>query len=146
MNYKTFFHYISYLQYPLMLVSLYFAFKPYLQGAEQLDPDVIFESLNSLLIFMGLAISFSSLQDTTKTQNKFSERIWKNPKKGKIMIALIGFQIFFLLGLGLVGFFVTKEGVLNQISIGFIVLSLGMFGFLKAAIEMFENHRTDKVE
>jgi magnesium-transporting ATPase (P-type) len=146
MNFKTLFHYISYLQYPLMLIGLYFAFKPYLLGIEQLreNPDLIFKNLNSLLIFMGLGVSFSSLQDTTKTQNKFSEKIWKNPKKGKLMIASISLMILFFLTFGLIGYYFAKVGVLKELSIGIIVLGLGMFGFLKAAIEMFENHRTDK--
>jgi magnesium-transporting ATPase (P-type) len=146
MNFKTFFHYISYLQYPLMLIGMYFAFKPYLQGIEhfQKNSDLIFQNLNSVLIFMGLGISFSSLQDTTKTQNKLSERIWKNPKKGKIMIVFIGVMILTFLTFGLIGYFISKAGILKELSIGTIILGLGMFGFLKAAIEMFENHRVDK--
>ncbi len=146
MNFKTFFHYVSYLQYPLMLIGFYFAFKPYFYEIEELkeNPDLIFESLNSLLIFMGLGVSFSSLQDTTKTQNKFSEKIWKNPKKGKIMISFISLMILSFLTFGLIGYYFTEIGILKELSIGIIVLGLGMFGFLKAAIEMFENHRTDK--
>jgi hypothetical protein len=46
--------------------------------------------------------------------------------------------------MGLTGFFYTNDGILKDISVGIIVLSLGMFGFIKAAIEMFENHRLDK--
>ena len=58
-----------------MLVGLYFALKPYLQGMEQLkqNPDFISQTLNTVLIFMGLSVSFSSLQDTSKTQNKVSK-------------------------------------------------------------------------
>ena len=146
MNFKAFFHYISYLQYPLMLMGLYFALKPYFYGTEILkeNPDLIFQNLNSLLIFMGLGVSFSSLQDTTKTQNKISEKIWKSPRKGKIMIAVISLQILCFLTFGLIGFYFTKGGVLKELSIGIIILGLGMFGFLKAAIVMFENHRIDK--
>ena len=74
-----------------MLVGLYFALIPYLQGMEQVkqNPDFISQSLNTVLIFMGLSVSFSSLQDTSKTQNKVSKKIWQDPKKGKIMIVLI---------------------------------------------------------
>ena len=146
MNFKTFFHYTSYLQYPLMLVGLYFAIKPYFQGIEELkeNPDLIFQNLNSLLIFMGLGVSFSSLQDTSKTQNKFSEKIWKSPVRGKIMIAFISLMILSFLTFGLFGYYFAKIGVLKEISIGIFVLGVGMFGFLKAAIEMFENHRIDK--
>lgn len=82
MNFKLVFQYISYLQYPLMLVALYFSFIPYLSGLEKLRENLtlLFDNLNSALIFMGLGISFSSLQDTTKAQNKLSLNIWQNPK------------------------------------------------------------------
>ena len=143
MNFRTFFHYLSYLQYPLILTALYFAIKPYILGLENFfkNPDLIFQTFNSILIFIGLAMSFSSLQDTTKTQNKFSEKIWKNPRKGKVLIAVICVLILSFLIFGLVGYYFTKTGILNEIAIGAIILGLGMFGFLKAAIEMFENHR-----
>jgi len=146
MNFKEIFHYISYLQYPLMLIALYFAFSPYLLGMEQLreSPDLVFKSLNNLLIFMGLGVSFSSLQDTTKTQNKFSKKIWESPKKGKITIITMCSSILLILFLGLIGYLNAINGILKDLSVGLIVLSLGMFGFLKAAIEMFENHRKDK--
>ena len=146
MNFKTFFHYISYLQYPLMLVGLYFALKPYLQGMEQLkqNPDLIFQSLNTVLIFMGLSVSFSSLQDTSKTQNNVSKKIWQDPVKGKIMIVLMSLMILFFLIFGLIGYYIMEIGILKDLSIGIIILGLGMFGLLKAAIEMFENHRIDK--
>lgn len=146
MTFKLFFHYLSYLQYPLMLTGLFFAFKPYLYGLESLknNPQFLIECINTTLIFMGLGISFSSLQDTTKTQNNFSKKIWENPRKGKIMIVVICVQILIMLTLGLIGYFSSKYTVIKDLSIGLMIFSLGMFGFLKAAIEVFENHRKDK--
>ena len=146
MNFKTFFHYMSYLQYPLMLVGLFFALKPYLQGLDQLkqNPELVIQTLNTVLIFMGLSVSFSSLQDPSKTQNKVSKKIWENPLKGKIMIVFMSLLILFFLFFGLIGYYYVETGLLKDISIGIIVFGLGMFGLLKTAIEMFENHRTDK--
>ena len=146
MNLKAIFHYISYLQYPLMFIAFYYALSPYLSGIENLkdNTNLIFLKLNTGLIFMGLAVSFSSLQDTTKTQNKFSKDIWENLKKGKIVISVMAITIFLFIILGLVSYLNSFDGILNDLSIGFIVLGLGMFGFLKAAVEMFENHRKDK--
>jgi hypothetical protein len=146
MNFKLIFHYISYLQYPLMLIALYFAFSPYLFGIDGLkeNPNLIFTQLNRCLIFMGLGVSFSSLQDTAKTQNKLSKDVWENPRKGKIVIIIMSLLIFYILTMGLIGYLNDVDGFLNDLSIGLIVLGLGMFGFLKAAIEMFENHRKDK--
>ena len=146
MNFKSTFHYISYLQYPLILIALYFALSPYMMGMEKLreNPDLIFENLNNLLIFMGLAVSFSSLQDTTKTQNNFSKKIWENPKNGKITIITMSVMIMLILIMGLIGYLNVNNGILKNLAVGLIVLGLGMFGFLKATIEMFENHRKDK--
>ncbi|MBB6461978.1 hypothetical protein [Flammeovirga kamogawensis] len=146
MNFKTFFHYVSYIQYPLLLIALYFVVSPYFNGIEQIkcNPNLIFKSLNLMLIFMGLAISFSTLQDTNRTQNKFSKRIWESPNKGKIALVYLCILCAFLIIYGLYVFFNNNNNVLNEISVGMIVLGIGMIGMLKTAIEMFENHRKDK--
>lgn len=145
MSFKNLFHYISYLQYPLMAIGMYFAIQPYLNGLDQIknNPDMLFQSLNSVLLFMGLGISFSSLQDTSKTQNKLSQKIWEDPTKGKIMILLLGFTILFLIAFGLVGYYMVETGPFKDLSIGIIVLGLGLIGLLKAAVELFEHHRLD---
>jgi len=76
MTVKSIFHAISYLQYPLVAIAMYFAFRPYFGGLNQLGEksDLIFEGINNALIFFGLALSFSTLQDTSKTQNNFSNK------------------------------------------------------------------------
>lgn len=136
---KTLFHYISYLQYPLMLVALFYTFKPMLYGFE-----AIWEDYNKVLLFAGLGISFSTLQDTTKTQNKFSKKVWENPKSGKRMLIMIALSTLFFILLGLYGMFAAQESVLQELSFGVLVFGIGYMGLLKAAIEMFENHRRDK--
>ena len=117
MNFKDIFHYASYLQYPLMLVAMFFALNPYFEGIDDFkeNPDIIFQNANSLLIFMGLAVSFSSLQDTAKTLNKLSKKLYENPKKGKIFLAFISLIILLLLILGLIGFFTSKVSFLKEI-------------------------------
>ena len=146
MTFRRFFHYLSYLQYPLMLTALLLAFKPYINGLEAIkqNPDLYFENVNTMLIFLGLGINFSSLQNTTKTQNRFSRNIYEVPYIGKYFIVLVFLMIGFFLGTGLLGFFSIKNKIINELSVGLIILGLGMFGFLKAAVEMFENHRLDK--
>lgn len=147
MNVKQLFHYISYLQYPLMLVAMYFVLRPLIEGMDgEAQINFFFSSLNSALIFMGLSVSFSTLQDTTKTQNEVSRKIWEDPKKGKTMLVLMAlFTLFFMLG-GLYGYFGIQahNSKFKELSFGMIVFSIGWLGLLKAAIEMFENHRKDK--
>ena len=136
---RTVFQKISYLQYPVMLIALYYSFKPYIVGF-----DTIWENYNLTLVFMGLGISLSTLQDTTKTQNKLSRKIWESPKKGKIAIILITIMSLLIILTGLYGVYLSTSEILKELSYGTIVLGIGVLGLLKASIEMYENHRLDK--
>lgn len=138
-NPKDFFQVISYLQYPLILIAVYYAIHPYFNGFLS-----IWNDLNNVLIFAGLGISFSTLQDTTKTQNNLSKRIWENPKKGKMIILFMSVFCFLLIISGMFSMYITENKILKEIAFGLIVLGIGYIGLLKAATEMFENHRKDK--
>jgi hypothetical protein len=138
-NIKQLFHFVSYLQYPLMLIGMYFALKPVLYGY-----DSIWKDYNTWLIFSGLGISFSTLQDTTKTQNTISRRVWENPGYGKVALGAIAATALLFIITGVLTFLGTEESVLKELSLGMMVFGIGMIGMLKAAIEMFENHRADK--
>ena len=133
------FHKISYLQYPFMLAGLFYAFKPYVVGF-----NTIWENANLAMIFIGLGISLSTLQDTAKTQNKASRKVWESPKKGKMALNLIAIMAIFLIVLGLYGIYISTSEIFKQLAFGIIVLGIGVVGMLKTAIEMFENHRLDK--
>ena len=122
-----------------MLLGGYYAVKPYIFGFE-----TIWENYNYVLIFMGLGVSLSTLQDTTKAQNKLSKKVWENPKKGKRMLSLLAFAALFFISMGLYGVFIAYNEILKQLAFGTIVFGIGIVGLLKAAIEMFENHRLDK--
>lgn len=80
-SYKLFFQYLSYLQYPLLIIALYFTSESLIYD---LDKNQVLESLNKGLLFIGLGISFSTLQDITKTQNKLSRVVYQNPKYAKM--------------------------------------------------------------
>ena len=133
---KPLFQIISYLQYPLLLVALGYMIYPCFAGFE-----TFWTSANSALIFSGLGVGFSTLQDTTKTQNDFSKKIWQDPRQG--MVALVGIAattLVFLL-VGLYGLVVAKGGIIKEVSFGTLMLGLGYIGLLKAAIEMHEHHK-----
>ncbi|TFG71850.1 MAG: hypothetical protein E4H26_11850 [Flavobacteriales bacterium] len=133
---KHIFHLISYLQYPAMLTGLFYTFIPYLDGA---NADL--EHLNNALVFVGLGISLSTLQDTAKTQNKLFKLILENPKKGKTIIVLLSVITFLILVLGIFGIFFSGIHMLNELYFGLILLGVGLIGFLKSAIEVMENAR-----
>ena len=129
-----------------MLMALYFAFKPYFNGFDINEEklSLIFKSINNMMIFIGLGISFSTLQDTSKTSLKAEKKIWEDPKAGKRFIMLISLMTICTLVFGLFGYFITNNEYIKEVSLGALVLSIGFIGFLKAAIEVFENHRKDK--
>jgi hypothetical protein len=136
-EFKKYFQAISYLQYPFMVLALFYAYKPLFNGLESILAD-----FNHALIWMGLGISFSTLQDTTKTQNKLSLKVWQNPKYAKVFIYTFGLFTLFLLVFGVFGIFLSSSVVLKEVAFGLIVLAIGLLGMLKAAIEMAENHAT----
>lgn len=138
-NVRQIFQYVSYLQYPLMLAGAAYAFKPYVTGFDGLWGD-----LNNALVFFGLGVSLSTLQDTAKTQNKLSKRIWEDPKKGRNALIAMSVTAFVLVAMGLYGYFISSVNAFRELSFGIFVLGVGYIGLLKAAIEMYENHRKDK--
>ena len=146
MNIKTIFHLASYLQYPSMILVIYFSIRPYLveveTDAEQLS--LVLESINRMLIFLGIGISFATLQDTKKLSVRFEKSIWENPKRGKRFIVIMSVVTLFLLMFGIFGYFVTQNENISEVSFGVIILGISFLGFLKTAIEVFENHRKDK--
>jgi hypothetical protein len=132
---KKVFHYISYLQYPLMLVGVFYCYRPFFDNYESIWSDI-----NKGLIFFGLGISFSTLQDITKTQNKLSKRIFENPKYSKRFLILICAQAIFFVMLGMFGLFISEKTPVNELSFGIISIGIGFIGVLKSAIEMAAHH------
>ena len=138
---KKIFHFVSYLQYPIMAASLIF-YVPFLISMVNQSPD--WGALNNMLILIGLGLSFSTLQDTTTTQNKFSEKIWKSPKKGRYMIVFMAAFAFLLIVSGSIFLFLSQDDLTNSVAVGVLILGIGYVGILKSGIEMYENHRIDK--
>lgn len=114
---RSLFHKISYLQYPFILTGAYFVVRFALSAGD--EPNLHY--VNTALVFSGIAISLSTLQDTTTTQNEISRKVWEHPVKGKVMLGFLAVYAF-------------------------AFIAFGMVGMLKSAGEMFENHRLDRRE
>lgn len=144
-NIKQLFHTLSYLQYPLLLIGLFLVVKPLFKGFNFLseNPEYLFRTYNYALLFFGLTLSVAALQNSRKTSLKYEKRIWRKPKSAKVIIlfTLITTIIFFAAGLW---GFMAKESIVKEFSYGSIVLAIGLLGYLKLQIEIFENHREVK--
>lgn len=140
---RQFFHYISYLQYPLVAASFIF-YVPFMQTLASGEPNL--ELLDNFLIVIGVGLSFSTMQDTTRTQNKLSKKVWESPRMGKVFLVFLSVITFFLIVTGLILLLAPGDfnSTLQEIAVGILMLGVGLLGLLQAAIEMFENHRLDK--
>jgi hypothetical protein len=122
-----------------MITALFYTLKPYLD-----DVPIDFENLNNALVFVGLGISLSTLQDTSKTHNKLFKLIRKNQKSGKRIIIIMSVITFLILALGIFGIFFSGNHMLNELYFGLILLGVGFIGFLKSATEVIENLKLDE--
>ncbi len=139
---KRLFHLVSYLQYPCMLLGLFYCYKPVITNLEGFmnNIDALLVEFNKALVFIGLGTSLSTLQDTTKVQNKFSQRIYDNPRKTKFFLWIMMIQAVIYITLGLIGLFGSIK-FLQELSFGLIALGVGFIGMLKSAIEMADYQR-----
>ncbi|NBP69891.1 MAG: hypothetical protein EBR30_12675 [Cytophagia bacterium] len=135
-RYRNIFNRISYLQYPFMLIGLFYCYRPFFT-----DLSTLFVEMNKALVFMGLGISFSTLQDTQKVQNNFSKRIYQNPRSTKIFVLVMSGMILFFCIAGLIGLFMSEKNAFSELAFGLISVGIGMIGMLKAAIEMADHQQ-----
>ena len=137
---------LSYLQYPALLVALGYAAKSgwTLAMAGSGSWAAVYDDWNYVLLYAGIGIGLSSLQDPTRTQNALSKRVWQDPRKGRWMLVLLSFYTVTPMVAGLFGAYLADTTVVNQLSLGLVAFGLGMVGLLKTAIEMREHHRVDK--
>ncbi|GAB5562867.1 MAG: hypothetical protein SynsKO_45140 [Synoicihabitans sp.] len=141
MRTRRLFHLISYLQYPLGAVALYFAFSPYFDGFEITDEKIplIISSINKMMIALGLALTFASLQDTQKLSLKIEKYVWTKPLWAKLTVGGIVLMTLLTTLAGSIGFFFATNDVARELSFGAIVLGIGLTGFLKTALEVYQN-------
>ena len=137
---------ISYLQYPALFAALAYAVVAGMAAvsAPHTGWTQVFEAWNHVLLYAGIGIGLSSLQDPTRTQNAISRRVWRNPRKGRWMLVLIAVYALGAMALGLVGAYAASNTLVSQLALGLLAFGLGMLGLLKTAVEMREHHRLDR--
>ncbi len=143
---RDFFQLLSYLQYPLLLAALGYVLRSGItMGAGRGQGlSAVMDDWNYALLYAGIGIGLSSLQDPAKTQNKVSLRVWQDPRKGRWMLILLAAYALGAMAVGLAGAYRAETTVVNQLSLGLVAFGLGMVGLLKTAIEMREHHRLDR--
>ena len=140
------FQWLSYLQYPAMLVALGYVFKSgmALAATRETGWAAVYDDWNYALLYAGVGIGLSSLQDPARTQNELSRKVWRDPRRGRWMLILLAAYALGAMLVGLIGAYRADDTLVNQLSLGLVAFGLGMVGLLKTAIEMREHHRLDR--
>ncbi len=128
------FHYLSFIKYPLLLIALYFCYRPIV-----LDKIDFLEDLNNGLIFLGLGIGLDSLKDYEKL-NWLDRKVLHKPKIATYYFIIMGLIIFGFIFLGIKGYVSVDDSKLKELSIGLIVTGIGTIGFLKSGIEATKSY------
>ena len=139
------FHYVSYLQYPFLIIGLFYSYKPLVMGIDNFSKSELISNYNLVLIFLGIALSFLSLTDATK-RTKLGNKVFGKRKNVKIWLTII--LIFILLTFTaaiLIMFFVNDEK-LKDFSVGIFVLGLGMIGILRMNLEIIKTYQPDWIK
>lgn len=144
---KYYFHLLSYLQYPFLLLGLYYTFMigdtPENESME-IQRTTALQFFNKSLLFFGIAISFAGLQDPAKLQIKFTKRLWQNRKFGLTYLAMIFVAAVLFIALGIYGFYTSNENAISEIYLGITVMGIAFLTNLPVAIAIYENHGKTK--
>lgn len=128
-KFLDFIHRLHYLQYPFLILGLGYSFKRHVIGTADKWGD-----LNLCLLFMGIALSFTGLADVSKAKG-ISKRVMSNPKSGKLYVLYLLVCFAVLFGLGIYSFFQNEISVLKDLSVGMLVLSIGIISLIKMSLE-----------
>ena len=126
------------------MAGAFYFYIPFIQEISS-EKNFNWELLNNSLVLFGIGISFSSLQDPKKTQNKLSRIVWENPRFGRWFLVYMILLVVGFIGFGTYSLFTSSgDRAFTEVATGIIVLGIGLLGLLKVSIEMRENHRLDK--
>lgn len=98
------------------------------------------EDINNGLLFLGIALSFTSLIDINR-RTRVGDYIYGNPRRSAIWLSYLCILILGLFGLGIYGqFFSEKEGI-KAVATGFMVLGIGVLSLLRMTLEIIKTYR-----
>ena len=141
---KTFriFHYASFLQYPFIVAALFYSYKPIIIGMDNFDKAELISNYNLVLLFFGIAFSFTSLADITK-RTKLGNKVFGTKKSAKRWITYICILILITFTLAIYTMFFAINENLKDLSIGIFVFGIGIIGLLRMNLEIIKTYQPE---
>jgi len=106
------------------------------------DKIAVTDDINIGLIFMGIALSFSSLANKRK-KSKIGEKVFGSERNTKIWLIYLIVLFFALLGLGLYSMLKANNEALQNMATGLIVLGIGVIGLLKSSMDIAHYYQVE---
>jgi hypothetical protein len=124
---KSFLHYLSFIQIPLYILTVYWFVHPLLVGGKDFLGDI-----NYALLSLGIALSFSSLSDPSRNQALAKKAFKASRIKWLIRILLLLIILLFSMAI----FLSISAHALSDISTSLFVLGIGSMANLKQLAEI----------
>ncbi len=128
------FHYLSFATYPLLLLGLFFVYRPFFMPESYDD----IKDVTMGMVIMGFAVGLSSLKDHTKL-NKFSRGYLSKPKFMRGFILILGLILITGSIFSIYVIYTSEKPPLREASIGIMSLCLGGFGLIKTMIQLVKD-------
>lgn len=136
------FHYVSFLQYPFMAIALYYCYAPLFKGLDNFDLDSLIESFNLGLLFMGIALSFTSLADIRK-RTKLGDKVFGKEKRARNWLIYVSCLVLATFCLAIICRFFLNNEKFENLAIGIFVFGIGLLGLLRMNIEIIKSYQKD---
>lgn len=97
---------------------------------------------NSALLFLGIALSFTSLADIRK-RTKIGDWVYGKPKNAKRWIVYVCLLVITIFALGIFIRFFSDNDDLKGLSTGVFVLGIGAVGLLRMNLELIKSYQKE---
>lgn len=138
-----YFHFLSYLQYPFMLIAMYFLSKMVLSIFGEIDVVKAIENLNSCLLYLGIGLCFIALENIEKSP-KFERKIFEKEKLAKAWLILLFFSFIGLIIIAILMRFYPPSPLFKDLPTSLFVLALGFLSYIKMNIDIIKIYTTKK--
>lgn len=136
-DFIKYFHYVSYLQFPFLIIGLYYSYRPLFVGMKDM-----FSDYNMSLFFFGIGMSFSSLTNMRK-RTKIGDKIYAHPKRAKWWLIYMIVLIIVIFTLATITMFITKDERFQEFGVGLFVLGIGTIGLLRMSLDAIEFYQNE---